>query len=75
MPSVKISDATYARIKAVAEAEQRTIAVTIDRLIAKPNINEAQIVDQYLNLTALNEVQRRWHRVTASKKGVRVDGR
>jgi hypothetical protein len=71
--SIKIPEALYQRVKAQAEAEQRTLTVTLERMLNGANVDKVAIVDEWLNMTALNEVQRRWRKVTSNN--VRLDGR
>jgi hypothetical protein len=76
--SIKIPGDLYEVVKNKAVADRRTLTATLEMMIYGIGLGDKHrndIIDGWLDMTALNEVQRRWHSVTAAKKGVRVDGR
>jgi predicted CopG family antitoxin len=71
MRTVHITEELYERVKAAADG--RTFSGSLARMLVDPTDRNV-IIDQWLDLTTLAEVQRRWHRVTTKGK-VRLDGR
>jgi hypothetical protein len=72
--SIKIPEALYRRVKAQADTDRRTLTVTLELMLEMAkNADHNEIIDHWLDMTALNEVQRRWKAVTS--KNVRLGGR